>query len=289
MSESSSSTFVNRHGRRMDATETIAQPEKPTKPNVKRPKKTIPNLLSRLPGYKRRRLAVIGALIMLGLVTSFLIIIDSSKRSYDRQSAVITRSVLELGKRSPSSNEKPSETSRGLASALSAPVTCPGSGIDVSGWYQPARVAKQTCQMTAVNYAKLKTQLIMMSSYASYIESLTSSLRTPTAPPSETQYAIPQNYQQLWQETTAKAKSMTPPEGMKQIHLKVMAQISEVSEAWNALASAHNNQQSSSFISAEKKLQTAYINLKTIATPAYTEINKLQADINKTIASLNVE
>lgn len=290
MSEPSSSTFVNRHGRRIKASPEKLTPELSAKPvKSKQKTKSISSLLTRLPKYKWHRISFLGLLIILGAITIILIVVDSSKRGYDRQTALMSRSVADISKRTPSSNEKPSETIRGLTVALSAPTTCQSAGLDVSGWYQPAKTARELCQSSASSYTKLRSQLQKMSAYADYVELLSNLLRAPSAPPSQSQYAIAQDYQQLWVEATEKAKAMSPPAGLEVAHKQTVSRIEETANAWTSLSGAHNNQQASAFQTAEKRLQTAYTDLKTTTEPMKLQLNQLQTEINKTVASIYSE
>ncbi len=283
MKELGSDQFVNRRGRKPSTNELVSVPTRSQQATTKsRPNASADffrHLKRILTPARRRKFLFVGGVVAIILIVILIVTADSVKRDYDRQTMAMRRNVTELSKLSPNPGESTSAQLSNLAASLTAKISCRPSAIDVASWYGPAKGAREACQLTAKEYTQLKTALVSAHEYAVYVEAVHEALRPALAQPSESQFAIPQDYQETWSKTNESIIQLHPPKNFEDAHGTLVDRIGAIVAAWLALTSANANQQATAFTEAEKSLQQAYVELRETSALFQSEITRTQAEI----------
>ena len=276
------SEYTNRRGKRVrvDEDDVVVTKQtsapKPVKRTIKLPR--LPKVrLSRRFGMTLTVMA--GIVLLAGIVTA-----DSIKRDYERQTAVMKRTITDRSKQSSSNQSSALTSITQLKSALTARADCKVSGVDVVSWYGPAKTARETCQSTADAYTKLQTSLGDMETIARYLEATNTALDPALIPTTSGEFAIISDYRDAWRTTAADLTAQTAPTVLKRQHKTLIAKAQAVLEAWDALNTANNAHDTDAFRAAEKTLNERYSEFRTSSDALSVLAQSTQSSITRYIA-----
>mgnify|MGYP006052529067 CR=1 FL=1 len=276
------SEYTNRRGKRVrvDEDDVVVTKQtsapKPVKRTIKLPR--LPKVrLSRRFGMTLTVMA--GIVLLAGIVTA-----DSIKRDYERQTAVMKRTVTDRSKQSSSNQSSALTSITQLKSALTARADCKVSGVDVVSWYGPAKTARETCQSTADAYTKLQTSLGDMETIARYLEATNTALDPALIPTTSGEFAIISDYRDAWRTTVVDLTAQTAPTVLKRQHKTLIAKAQAVLEAWDALNTANNAHDTDAFRAAEKTLNERYSEFRTSSDALSVLAQSTQSSITRYIA-----
>lgn len=276
------SEYTNRRGKRVrvDEDDVVVTKQtsapKPVKRTIKLPR--LPKVrLSRRFGMTLTVMA--GIVLLAGIVTA-----DSIKRDYERQTAVMKRTITDRSKQSSSNQSSALTSITQLKSALTARADCKVSGVDVVSWYGPAKTARETCQSTADAYTKLQTSLGDMETIARYLEATNTALDPALIPTTSGEFAIISDYRDAWRTTVVDLTAQTAPTVLKRQHKTLIAKAQAVLEAWDALNTANNAHDTDAFRAAEKTLNERYSEFRTSSDALSVLAQSTQSSITRYIA-----
>lgn len=276
------SEYTNRRGKRVRVDEDDVVVTKQT--SAPKPVKRTIKLL-RLPKVRLSRrfgmtLTVMAGIVLLaGIVTA-----DSIKRDYERQTAVMKRTVTDRSKQSSSNQSSALTSITQLKSALTARADCKVSGVDVVSWYGPAKTARETCQSKADAYTKLQTSLGDMETIARYLDETSSALEPALIPTASGEFAIISDYRDAWRTAVVDLTAQTAPTVLKRQHETLIAKAQAVLGAWDALNTANNAHDTDAFRAAEKTLNERYSEFRTSSDALSVLAQSTQSSITRYIA-----
>lgn len=274
--------FVNRHGHRMrvdvnpGAAITEQKPPKVTavkKQGQPRSAHTLPRLR-----ISNRVILPFVMLVIVGVIT-MIVTADSVKRGYERQTAVMKRSVIDRGKQSASSETVAEEIINDLRGSLHAPTSCLSSGLDVVSWYGPARNARETCQTTAATYQKLQRSIEDMLAAAEYLKHISTLFSDAVSAPSSGGFGGINEYSDAWDDAVTGLGAVTPPESLRLAHQSLTSKATAVRDAWAALRDANSSQDAGAFRAAETRLNEQYTAFRGTADGIQRIISSLQSSV----------
>jgi hypothetical protein len=276
------SEYTNRRGKRVrvDEDDVVVTKQtsalKPVKRTIKLPR--LPKVsLSRRFGMTLTVMA--GIVLLAGIVTA-----DSIKRDYERQTAVMKRTITDRSKQSSSNQSSALTSITQLKSALTARADCKVSGVDVVSWYGPAKTARETCQSKADAYTKLQTSLGDMETIARYLDETSSALEPALIPTASGEFAIISDYRDAWRTAVVDLTAQTAPTVLKRQHETLIAKAQAVLGAWDALNTANNAHDTDAFRAAEKTLNERYSEFRTSSDALSVLAQSTQSSITRYIA-----
>ncbi len=276
-----SKTFVNRHGKKVRVQQdevvtpanTEQTPEQKSAPRVRRLRFSRPHF--RVP----KKLLLVLAVLLVGVLGVGLLTADSIKRDYESQTAAMRRSVTEQSKQSFSDETSPKDQLQQLKNALNAPSDCRVEGIDVVSWYGPAKQAREACQSTAETYKKLQTSLDDMHRIASYSEEYSRISSPALAAPVDGQFAVIPEYVDKWQQASDELAAVEPPQALQNAHDTIRAKTTKVLESWQQLQATNGSQDEEGFRQAETALATSYDEYRSATLDIQTLASSVQSSI----------
>ena len=278
------SEYTNRRGKRVrvDEDDVVVTKQtsapKPVKRTIKLPR--LPKVrLSRRFGMTLTVMA--GIVLLAGIVTA-----DSIKRDYERQTAVMKRTITDRSKQSSSNQSSALTSITQLKSALTARADCKVSGVDVVSWYGPAKTARETCQSTADAYTKLQTSLGDMETIARYLEATNTALDPALIPTTSGEFAIISDYRDAWRTTVVDLTAQTAPTVLKRQHETLTDKAKRVLDAWEALNTANNTHDAEAFRTAEKTLNERYSDFRTSSDALSVLAQSTQSSISRYISQI---
>lgn len=289
---SESQEFTNRHGKKVSVagTENTSPVHEPAIKPVARPSKpgartkrswSLPKI--RLP---KQVWLGLGGLLLVGLLFG-LISADSVKRSYERQTAAMKRSVTDRSKQLFSSEATTETMLKDLRASLKAPSDCHVDGLDIVSWYGPAHAARTACLATAEQYKKLQQSLNELAGISTYLNGLNDALASGLAMPAESGFAAIAEYEKAWSDGLEHLAKLTPPPAVQSSHAAIVAKAKPVRDAWNDLKTANTDQNADNFKAAEKKLGEAYNDFRSAASGVSQIINNEQKTIMTMVKTLS--
>ncbi|HXH04948.1 MAG TPA: hypothetical protein VNI82_00805 [Candidatus Nitrosotenuis sp.] len=265
--------FVNRHGKKLDINGAVAdieqneqkplvqqseslQVKQPSAPRlsgkITRPKMTFP----------KKTLIILSALILVA-VFSLIVVADTARRDYQRQTSAMKGSVVEAQKHSISADTSAYDASRGLLDKLKKYDACQTSAPElISKNYDPAKDALSECSETLASYNNVRQQLESMKVASQYLESQKKALAPALKLSVNGEFAeIPSNAT-AWQTSFETVQKIKPPREFEKTHEKLVEDVETVSRAWVVLSDAARDQSAEGFTRAEAVLTRAYETLR---------------------------
>lgn len=268
-----SSSFINRHGNRASASESQWTPNQ----SIAQP--TPRKRFIAIPRHIKHRVTFIGVVVVVIIAMISLVLLDSVKRGYERQSAAMRRNVADLAKTMPSQDKTAAQAAASIHSSLAADSSCATNGLDLTGWYPPAKQARDTCLQTADDYVKLKNAVSEMQASSEYLEKVSSALKNPLAPPTESQFAITGDYIRSWRDANDRILALTVPPAMAAAHDEIADRTKNILEAWQQLEIANKDQDQNAFASSETSLAQAYVDMRATSVSAESALQAVQKKI----------
>lgn len=280
-----SKIFTNRHGKKVrvnDDTVSIPADSVTSQPPKVSYPKTQKRFRLKAPSFKPSKKIIAGLLIII-VVSGVAVVLtaDSVKRDYERQTAAMTRSVIERSKQSFGDQTSGSQQIEALRNSLSAETSCRVSGIDVVSWYGPAKSAREACQSTAENYKKLQSSLGDLNEVAKYLERIADTIKPALALPAEGQFAVIPEYVESWQTARDELNQLETSVMLERSHNTLTEKTEAVAASWRDLFAANSAQDKTAFDAAEARLMTSYDEYRSATSDITVLIDSIQSSVSR--------